>query len=217
MTEADQREVKISKALSYLLRHGALKEKLDIDEEGYVKISALLQHQRLKSYRTTREDIDAVVRNNNKKRFTIRDGEYICANQGHSIKKVSNNNLDLMTLETIPKEVYHGTYKKKLPSIIASGGLSRMNRNHIHMTSREFSKISGIRYNADILVYIDVAKSMAAGIKFYKSLNNVILSEGDENGFISWKYYEKIVDIKTGNELAIEQFFQENQDKNSTT
>ena len=64
-----------------------LKKKLSIDDQGYVKISDVLSHQRLKSLKTTRDDINRIVQENDKKRFTIKD-DMICANQGHSLKAV---------------------------------------------------------------------------------------------------------------------------------
>ncbi|EGW31208.1 uncharacterized protein SPAPADRAFT_61790 [Spathaspora passalidarum NRRL Y-27907] len=197
-----KRDVLISKALSYLLRHGAEKEKLDIDDQGYVKISQLLNHQRLKTNKVTRDDLVHIVHSNDKKRFTINEeGDAICANQGHSLKKVSNPNLDPMTLdELIGLNIYHGTYKNKLPKMKESGGLSRMNRNHIHFTCRAYHTLSGTRHNANVLVYVDVEKCVANGIQFFKSLNNVILTEGDSNGQIPWEFVSKIVGID-GNEL----------------
>jgi len=75
-----------------------------------------------------------------------------------------------------------------------------MNRQHIHL-SEDFpglkSVISGMRSNCEIAIYIDVKKAMLDGIKFYRSTNNVILSPGDESGFLKPKYFSKIVDIKT--------------------
>jgi 2'-phosphotransferase len=41
-------EVKLSKTLSYLLRHGALKEKLSIDKEGYVPLKEILDRKEFK-------------------------------------------------------------------------------------------------------------------------------------------------------------------------
>ncbi|KAG2736904.1 hypothetical protein G9P44_000994 [Scheffersomyces stipitis] len=203
--ERNKRDIQISKAMSYLLRHAAVKEKLAIDEDGYVQIADLLKHQRLKTFRTSTADLERVVQNDNKQRYTIKDNA-ICANQGHSIKSVGSDNLELLTLETIPSEVYHGTYRNKLGLIYSSGGLNRLRRNHIHMTSKAYSVKSGIRYNANVLIYIDVAKCMEAGIKFYKSLNDVILSEGDENGYISWKYFDKVVEVKTGEKLDTQEY-----------
>lgn len=54
--------------------------------------------------------------------------------------------------------------------------------------------------NSQILIYIDVDKAADAGLKFWLSGNGVILSEGDENGYISRKFFLKVVDVK-GREL----------------
>lgn len=191
-----RRDVLISKAMSYLLRHGAVKEKLAIDDQGYVKISDILSHQRLKSFKTTREDLDRIVRDNDKKRFTVTD-DMICANQGHSLKTVNNDNLTPMSLDELTKlKIYHGTYKNKLATIKQSGGLNKMNRNHIHFTCEEYATCSGIRYNANVLIYVDAERCTEAGIKFFKSLNNVILTSGDADGKIPWEFVDKVVDLE---------------------
>ncbi|KAK6460162.1 phosphotransferase KptA/Tpt1 [Scheffersomyces coipomensis] len=202
--DSSRRDTIISKGLAYLLRHGAIKENLTIDEKGYVKIPDLLNHTRLKSSKTTMEDILRIVANDTKQRYTINDdGDMICANQGHSIKAVDNTNLILYTKETIPKDIYHGTFKKNLGDIIQSGGLSRMGRNHIHFTSSESSYVAGKRYNSNILIYINVEKCLLHGIQFYKSLNGAILSEGDGNGFIKYELFDKVIDVKLGVEIDI--------------
>lgn len=41
--KGNDKNVQISKALSYLLRHGAEKEKLHIGTDGYVKLDDILQ------------------------------------------------------------------------------------------------------------------------------------------------------------------------------
>ncbi|CAI5758456.1 unnamed protein product [Candida verbasci] len=190
-----KRDISISKSLSYLLRHGAEKENLSIDESGYVKISQLLNHQRLKSFKTTFDDISRIVKINDKQRFQIKD-DLICATQGHSMKNINNENLQLLTKEElINLHVYHGTTTSKLSIIKSSGGLSRMNRNHIHLTCKEYCTVSGIKKQSNVLIFIDINKCLNQGIKFYKSLNNVILTEGDEQGYIKWDNIEKIIQL----------------------
>lgn len=190
-----RRDVLISKALSYLLRHGAIKEKLTFNDQGYIPISEILSHQRLKSYKATRQDLERIVTNNDKQRFKIDpESDLICATQGHSIKEIAGE-LQLMNRDELKKlHIYHGTYKKKLP-LIKELGLSRMNRNHIHFTCDEYLTISGIRKTANCLIYIDVDKCIDQGLQFFKSDNNVILCPGDENGIIEWELIEKVVDI----------------------
>lgn len=196
-----ERDIRISKALSYLLRHGAIKEKLNIDEYGYIGINEVLAHNRLKTYGATIEDIRRIVDDNDKQRFHI-ENEKICANQGHSIK-VNEDGMELLTIENMPEEIYHGTYRKKLGLIINSGGLNKMTRNHIHFTSNCNDSVSGIRKSANILIYIDILKCLDDGIIFYKSKNNVILSPGNDQGYIDVKYFKKIIDLKTDNEIDI--------------
>lgn len=183
------RDVRISKCLSYLLRHGAIKEKLAIDSLGNVLVEDILMHNRLKTHRCTIEDIRRVVRENNKQRFKLhedKDGKlYISANQGHSIA-VDDQNLVKLSEKDIPLDIFHGTYKAKLETIKAQG-LSKMNRNHIHLTNnREY-----VRKSCNILIYIDVKKCMDDGMVFYKSDNNVYLTSGID-GIIPCSYFREI-------------------------
>lgn len=195
----DKRDVQISKTLSYLLRHGAEKEKLPIDSLGWIQLSSLLAHNRLKTHRATPQDIDRVVSENAKQRFLLKEEEgmtYICANQGHTLKSVTPE-LELLTASTMPANVYHGTFKQKLDAI-KSQGLSRMSRNHIHFTSdAEWSKL-GIRPNCTVLIYVDTAKLTEDGYKLYRSRNGVILCSGNEEGTIPSYYFLQIVDRDTG-------------------
>jgi len=75
-----------------------------------------------------------------------------------------------------------------------------MGRNHIHFAPnlpQNSTVISGMRRDADLLFYIDLPKALAAGIPFWRSENEVILSEGDaeQGGLLGMEYVEKIVDI----------------------
>lgn len=195
MSDMSKREVQISKALSYLLRHGAHKEKLPMTDDGWIKIDDLLHHQRLKSFKTTRDDLNKIVLNNDKQRFKIKN-EFICAVQGHSIK-INNDNLVKLDENELPSEIYHGTYQKKLPMIKASGGLSKMNRNHIHFTSPGAK--SGIRPNCNLLIYLDIRKCLQNKIVFYKSENGVILTEGID-GLIPANLWLKVVQLPSHEE-----------------
>lgn len=111
------------------------------------------------------------------------------------------------SLELIPVNAYtpeinqiiHGTYYKNWLKIKYEG-LSRMNRLHIHFTTELSNKqvISGMRSDAQVYIYIDLTKAIEAGINFFKSSNNVILSPGNLNGFIEPLYFLKVIDAKTG-------------------
>lgn len=196
----DPPEVRLSKALSYALRHGAEELKLDMRPSGYVELRQLLSHPKFKNY--TETEIEHVVRTNAKKRFTLTTDEsgtvkFIRANQGHSLQIVQDD--ELLTPLEDPGEIekcIHGTYTKFWESIFEHG-LSRMTRNHIHFTTQEAVEgevVSGMRGNCNLLLYLDFPLALADGIKFYRSSNNVVLSSGiGATGVIDHKYFLKAV------------------------
>ena len=64
---------KISKTLSYILRHGALKYNIDIDKYGYIKIDDILNlRQFSKAPKVTMDDIFEIVYDDSKGRYTIK-------------------------------------------------------------------------------------------------------------------------------------------------
>lgn len=107
-------------------------------------------------------------------------------------------------LELIPIEsfdavpsVIHGTYKRFWPKI-KQEGLKCMNRNHIHFSTglpADKEVISGMRRDVEILIYINLKKALDNGLKFYLSLNGVVLSSGN-SGTIHSKYFLKVCDRK---------------------
>lgn len=190
------RDVSISKALSYLLRHGAEKEKLPIDSQGWVAVDAVLSNNRIRTHKASLEDIQKIVAQNEKQRFSLRQDEagwQICANQGHTLKTITPE-LTLLTKESMPRQVYHGTFKLKLASI-EQEGLSRMARNHIHLTSDAAWSKLGIRASCNTLIFIDTDKCIDDGFVFWRSSNGVVLCEGNEEGRIPPGYFREIRDI----------------------
>eukprot|EP00392_Amoebophrya_sp_AT5.2_P008017 g8036.t1 len=115
---------------------------------------------------------------------------------------------------TMKPLIYHGTYQAVLPDILRSGGLSRMTRQHIHFTavapavlrdstaqqtsgsaSEAPSAISGMRADCDCVIAVDLAAALAAGYRFFRSENGVLLSPGDATGVLSAAFFEKIVKL----------------------
>eukprot|EP00300_Choanocystis_sp_HF-7_P001826 c11456_g1_i3.p2 GENE.c11456_g1_i3~~c11456_g1_i3.p2 ORF type:complete len:114 (+),score=16.53 c11456_g1_i3:446-787(+) len=73
-----------------------------------------------------------------------------------------------------------------------------MSRNHIHFAvglPGDRAVISGMRRSAQLYIFLDVPKAMAAGIEFFRSSNNVVLSSG-LNGFIPPTLFLKVVDSR---------------------
>ena len=157
---------RISKTISYILRHS----NIETDENGYIDINILLNHQDLKKYNITFEIIKYIVDNDNKSRYKLsQDNKFIRANQGHSNYKT------VKIGEEIKSNIlfaYHGTSKTNSELIMNGIGLSRMNRQHIHMVENK----ENVLYYSEIIIKIDIQKAKSIGITFIKSDNNYILS-----------------------------------------
>lgn len=188
--------------------------------------------------KVTVDEIIQVTADNEKQRFSMKpanppssadqqptaadtaDASYwlIRANQGHSIKLESEDLLQPITLEdesSIPPVVVHGTYFAFWPRIVESGGLRRMNRNHVHCSTGlppadkgeagSAAVISGMRRDAELLIYLDVRKSLEdEAMKWWKSDNGVVLTEGtDEEGLVPVKYFKEVVGRQRGTEEEV--------------
>lgn len=83
------KDTQLSKKLSWILRHGAVREGLQISDKGYINVSDILNHKNFKNYYSI-DDIITTVKTNDKQRFCLcynENGELqICASQGHSIQ-----------------------------------------------------------------------------------------------------------------------------------
>ncbi|KAL4622965.1 tRNA 2'-phosphotransferase 1 isoform X1 [Arapaima gigas] len=208
---AQDRDVRLSKALSFVLRHGAAQMGLNMNSDGFLLVEDLLAHPQFHSF--SLEDIERVVANNDKQRFKLRrrpsNGQLeIRANQGHSVQ-VADLELREVHLDDpdCPKEAVHGSYIKHWPSI-RTRGLSRMTRTHIHLAPGmpgEGRVVSGMRPNCDLAIYVDIRKALADGILFLWSDNGVLLTPGDAGGILSPQYFTRAIQLKPTNcELPLE-------------
>ena len=192
---AARSKVKVSKTLSWILRHGAEEENLEISTDGWVKVSDILKKEKFKNEST--ESIKNIVSEDSKQRYslkTMNNEIYIRANQGHSIQTLDLNLEEVKNTEDL-QVVVHGTFKKSWPDI-KSSGLSRMRRQHIHFATGipgDDKVVSGIRKQCQIYIYVDAIKAIQDGFKFFKSENGVILCEGNSEGFLPTKYFRKNV------------------------
>lgn len=73
-----------------------------------------------------------------------------------------------------------------------------MGRNHVHCSTGtpEDGVVSGMRGDAELIVEIDVERSLEDGVKWWKSDNDVLLTEGDADGILSTKYFKKVTGRK---------------------
>lgn len=163
----------IEKYISYILRHGATTEKVQIDKEGWVLVSDIIekvQKTRFKNFDF--ETLKLFVETNSKKRYELTsDNLKIRASQGHSDISVS-----ISFEEVVPPDVlYHGTAERFLESIMKTG-LNKMSRQYVHLSlNKKIASEVGKRYGVLKLLEINAKQMYEDGIKFFLSENNVYL------------------------------------------
>jgi len=160
---------KISKYLSYILRHKPESIGIKLNKNGWCSIDELIE--KTTEFELTKPHLKLVVKNNNKQRFTFNlNGTMIRANQGHSI----DIDLDLKP-QTPPKRLFHGTAIKSLKSI-KKKGLTKQNRQYVHLSeSMSIAWDVGCRHGKPVILFIACDKMIKDGYKFYKSKNGVWL------------------------------------------
>jgi putative RNA 2'-phosphotransferase len=169
----DPELTKTSKFLSLVLRHRPERIGLTLDEEGWAKVSELLQRMNEVGHPLTRELLLRVVEQNDKRRFRMsEDGTRIRANQGHSL------GIDLALPEAIPPELlYHGTATRFLDSILEHG-LSRGERNHVHLSlDVETATRVGARHGRPVVLTVAAGEMQRAGHAFFVAEKGVWLTE----------------------------------------
>ncbi|PCH44454.1 hypothetical protein WOLCODRAFT_76684 [Wolfiporia cocos MD-104 SS10] len=203
----------MSKTLSWVLRHGTQSEGLAMRPDGYVRVDDLLKIPKMRDVNL--EQLEKIVKSDAKTRYHLLfepDKEstsseeiwWIRANQGHSIKTVVLDLQPITSTADIPAgTAVHGTTCQAWDKI-RTQGLSKMSRNHIHLAQGVPGSgvISGMRKSSQILIYIDVQKALDAGITFFLSANGVVLTTGDERGFLAPQYFARVETAK--GELVLE-------------
>ena len=167
------RHTRVSKFLSLVLRHRPEKVGVTLDREGWVSVSRLLQAFEEHGLHLTPEELQEVVRTNDKQRFSLSpDGSLIRASQGHSV------DVELGYEPGRPPPVlYHGTAERFLPSI-REHGLVRGRRHHVHLSEQEETAAAvGRRYGKPVVLIIASGEMHGDGHPFFRSANGVWLTE----------------------------------------
>ena len=164
---------KLSKFLSFVLRHRPDAIGLALDEQGWAPIDDLILKSNAAGHSFSRDDMIQVVETSEKRRFTLSaDGHRIRAAQGHSVT------IDLGLSEQEPPTVlYHGTARRFLRSIL-SDGLTPQARQQVHLSVDEATaKIVGQRHGVPVVLRVDAHRMHSTGFQFYVADNGVWLTD----------------------------------------
>lgn len=167
----EERLVKVSKYLSRHLRHEPERLGLTLEPGGWVDVDDLLAACSRHNMTLSRTELDEVVTNNSKQRFSFDEsGRKIRANQGHSV------DVDLQLAPSNPPEVlYHGTGHRTVEAI-RRDGLRKMARHHVHLSADvPTARVVGARHGRPHIFAVDAAGMKREGHIFYRSENGVWL------------------------------------------
>lgn len=163
----------LSKFLSFVLRHRPESIGLKLDANGWANIDELIGKARAHGKLLSREQIERITATNSKKRFAISEDQMrIRANQGHSVE------VDLAYEPAVPPAVlFHGTPQSSVEAI-RKGGLSKMQRHHVHLSADiETARVVGTRRGRAVVLRVSAGEMHAAGHTFFVSANGVWLTE----------------------------------------
>src|SRR5262245_31294212 len=165
---------KLSKQISYILRHAPWEFELELDDEGWVAINQLLEalNSDRSSRQVTRLTIEEMIRSSNKQRHEI-VGDRIRALYGHSIAGKLNR-----CHGTPPEILYHGTSLKTIPAIEANG-LLPMSRQYVHLsTDEETARLVGARKGKNVVILrVRALDAATDGVAFYEGNSQVWLAD----------------------------------------
>ncbi|NTU80463.1 MAG: RNA 2'-phosphotransferase [Chloroflexales bacterium] len=177
----DNKLTRISKTLSYHLRHRPDELGLTLEPGGWVTVDDLLAALARKGKAVSRTELDEVVARNPKRRLAFdATGTRIRASQGHSV----DVDLELEPM-TPPAVLYHGTSEPAIAAIEREG-LKRMRRHHVHLSADlATARNVGARHGPPVVLVVDTAAMHAAGSVFYRSANGVWLVDTVPPAFLS--------------------------------
>lgn len=169
-----------SKFLSLVLRHRPEAIGVELDEAGWTPVDELLDALVRHGRPLTREQLETIVRENDKQRFTFDEaGLHIRASQGHSVA------VELGYEPRQPPDMlFHGTPRQFVSSIRRTG-LRRQQRHHVHLhADRQTAIHVGSRRGQPVLLEIDAGRMHEAGYVFYVTPNEVWLTDAVPPEFI---------------------------------
>lgn len=174
--------VKLSKEISYALRHAPWEYELEMDEKGWVSVKQLIDalHKDEQWKNVSENDLAIMIEKSEKKRHEIFNGK-IKAHYGHSIP------MRIVKEETMPPEVlFHGTSRRVLKSIKEKGLLPK-ERQYVHLSQDvETAYRVGIRNDIKpCILKIDANQAWKDGIRFYYANEKVWLADYIPSQYLS--------------------------------
>lgn len=165
---------KLSKEVSYTLRHAPWEYELELDENGWVETAQLIDslNDRTEWKQVSEKDLRTMINCSDKKRFELSNTK-IRALYGHSVHQ------KILKEPAVPPELlYHGTAKRFIPSI-KEKGLLPQKRQYVHLSvDRETAlQVGKRRDDHPVLLRLYALEAWEEGVRFYLGNEKVWLAD----------------------------------------
>lgn len=160
--------VKVSKYVSYLLRHNP--EGLEMDGEGFVELGQLLSKVQRRFPTATADVLRDVIEHGDRRRFEVVKGR-IRALYGHTFDVRMH-----LREDTGVERLYHGTTPEAAENILERG-LRPMKRLWVHLSPTENVAVQAgkRRTSSPIVLVVDCVEARMQGLRFYRASDQVYL------------------------------------------
>ena len=171
---------KLSKSVSYILRHAPQEYGLKLNSDGWVEIPYLCTALKQDGFEViTKEDLLNMIEGSEKKRHEI-VGSKIRAIYGHSV-----DTRIVYEKATPPKILYHGTARRFLGNILEEGLISK-ERQYVHLSQDVETAINVGKRHDDkpVILKINAMQGYEKGLEFYFVNEKIWLVDGIPVEFI---------------------------------
>jgi putative RNA 2'-phosphotransferase len=160
-------QVRISRRLSYLLRHNPEQFDIQLDLEGFADLVSVADRLGISA-----PDIQTVVDESPKRRFEV-VGDRIRALYGHSVGVQLN-----LPAVAPPELLYHGTAWRLVREVMEQG-LKPMGRLYVHLsaTEEEARQVGRRREPSPAIIFVHAQRAAGEGHEFFKPGDIFLVSE----------------------------------------
>lgn len=169
------RDDELSKVLSHALRHEPWLYELELDDEGWASLDAVLgalRKERPEWRGLSRSEVEAIIQSSSEGRHEI-VGDRIRARYGHSVPG------RLRRKQGIPPGVlFHGTSPEAVATIMHDG-LKPMARHYVHLSidTAMAREVGRRKSRTPVVIAIDARQAHEAGVNFYEGNEKVWLAD----------------------------------------
>ena len=152
----------------WLYRHGNKKMDVEMSRLGWIRVDEVMRLPL--SRRRTRDELERAVAMDSKGRLELSpDKEMLRAAQGHTLAIEDDAFEHITRSSEWRSRLFHGTSEDAWKQIKTTG-LSRMDRQHVHMSQTR----EGIRHESEVVICIDMDRVLEQCGTLLKATNGVI-------------------------------------------